>query len=144
MTTIQTEDIEGKKADIAKKIKYYSDKLEQAQADLDALERVEKILTGVAESATERRRKEIGEAVLVAIGSKEPMHYKDIAAIVTQNSKHEIKPGAMYNFLNRAIEKKELQIQRTENGLYIRTKEGASSTEGESSVTVSKTVTAAS
>lgn len=42
----------------------------------------------------------------------------------------EIKPNAMYQFLNRAIERAELPIQKMEEGQYAQTKGGASSQEG--------------
>lgn len=122
MTTITTEGITGKKEELAKKIKYHTEKLEECRKDLEALERTERLLTGVSETATDKKRKEIGDAVLRALPDMQPVHYRVISEKVSTDLGKEIKQNAMYNFLNRAIERAELPIQKMEEGQYARTK----------------------
>lgn len=128
MGTITTEDITGKKDELSKKIKQYEEKITQWKTELEALCITERLLTGNSESATEKKRKEMGDAVLRALAS-EPLHYKLIASKVSNDLGKEIKPNAMYNFLNRAIERTELPVQKMQEGLYTRTK-GEGHTDG--------------
>lgn len=122
MSTITTDDITGKKEELAKKIKQYADKIEQWRKELEALEITERLLTGSTESSTDKKRREIGEAVLQCLPAGDATHYKLIAVSVSKVLGREIKPNAMYNFLNRAIEKGDLPITKLQDGLYERTK----------------------
>lgn len=121
MATITTEEIAGKKEELTKKVKQYEEKIAQWKKEFEALEITERLLTGNAESTTDKKRKEIGDSVLRAIAT-DALHYKLIALKVSADLGKEIKPNAMYNFLNRAIERNEIPIQKMEEGKYARTK----------------------